>query len=739
MQSRLNSALSRMNHDLRPKTETIKSNVKPNILDLVQEEQYVGEVINLVFETAKVQINDAYRRKAGGIPAQCFLIATRIQPNVDKNTIEDKEEYYEEEDTSVVLLRVIDSANLPGDVDKERILVENAEKTHGDSSLWDENLIDPSTKKLMSFGALQCRVIGTFYMENNGKGEYELKFGNDLSNFYPNRGLKVYKPSAQALSAIVNYGVDSNNSVKMGQVRYSSTNRIGRGVAEVEVSIDPRDLVAQKTAVFGMTRTGKSNTVKIIAKSIYQLRQKANKKIGQLIFDVNGEYANENVQDVNDSGEAQALKNVWEIPVNGEMGSANDVVTYGLLKNAKDPSRVLMKINFYDDSLLQTGKELIDDKLLSDPNQNALYIKSFTSVFFENPEDLDFGEKTRERRRRLIYKTILHLAGFKDPTDGKAFKEDKLFSSELINALDIGIKDFDDLPDNKQKEYTKNLHKYQDVAKTLDKFNQYGCTYAELGRAFEGLLAYTTDVNSTYEDFERDYVARSESGTRWLDVNTSSLLDTFKYKNAAKRIEKAKVYHDPKSAKKDYAQMIYEDLCLGKLVIVDQALGDSDLNKLAAERILRKIFDENNRLFSEAETPTNIIIYVEEAHNLMPKGSEEDTTNIWARVAKEGAKFNIGMVYSTQEVSSIQTNILKNTTNWFISHLNNRQEIRALSDFYDFSDFASSILQAEDKGFIRMKTRSNRFVVPIQVDKFEINKNKDSSTINPEAVSNKSE
>ena len=717
MTDRLNSIFSRMNHDLKPKEEQIVTRKVPDILDLIQEDQYVGEVINLVFEKAKVQVSDGYRRRVGGIPAQCFLIATRINPKNENNRAD-----FEDEDCSAILLRVVDSANLPGDMDKERILVENAERSHGEETHWDNELQDPTTKNLMSFGALQCRVIGTFYMESE-KGIYQLKFGNDLANFYPNRGLKVYKPSELALSGIVNFGVDYNNSVKIGQVRYSSTNRRGRGISEVSVDIDPRDLIAQKTAVFGMTRTGKSNTVKIIAKSIYQLRQKANKKIGQLIFDANGEYANENLQDQDENGEAQALRNVWKFEVNGEMGSPDDVVTYGLMKNANDPNRIVMKINFYDDQLIQVGKELIDDKLTADMNQSALYVKSFTSVFFEALDNLSYGEEVRERRRRLIYKTILHLAGFKDPTGGNAHKESrKLFSDELINALDIGITDFDTLNDNKQKELAKNLDKYRDCATILTRFNEYGTSYAELARAFEALLMFSKDQYSTYNEFEKKYLLTSDSGAIWLDVSTSSLLETFQHKNAAKRIAKAGVYHDPKSAKKDYADMIYDDLALGKLVIVDQALGDSELNKLAAERILRRIFDKNNKQFSDAQMPSNILIYIEEAHNLMPRGSEEDTTNIWARVAKEGGKFNIGMIYSTQEVSSIQKNILKNTTNWFISHLNNREEIRALSDFSDFSDFASSILQAEDKGFIRMKTKSNKFVVPIQVDKFQVSK-----------------
>ena len=109
-------------------------------------------------------------------------------------------------------------------------------------------------------------------------GRYALTFGSDISNYYPNQGLKVYKPRGPALAQIVNYRDPRRHDdgdhplVPVGAMRYASTNRPFQNVSDVKVAITPTDLLGQKTALFGMTRTGKSNTTKIILKAIFGLR-----------------------------------------------------------------------------------------------------------------------------------------------------------------------------------------------------------------------------------------------------------------------------------------------------------------------------------------------------------------------------------------------------------------------------------------------------------------------------------
>jgi len=711
--------------------ENKQNNTDMNTLySLIQNENYVGEVVDLQYKEAIVQVNDFFKQQVGGIASQTFLIATRINPSAPEFPEVNGLPEYEKEDCSVILLRVLNTAELPVDFEKKKLKVDFAQDADVSTGHW-ENLIDPTTKKVMSFSGLKCRVIGTFYIEKTSSG-LELCFGSDLSNFYSNRGLKVFKPKGDALENIVNFGLQKNKTIKIGNVRYSSTQRRNQGTYDVDVRINPDDLVAQKTAIFGMTRTGKSNTVKTIVKAIYQMRflMFKPKKIGQIIFDPNGEYANENLQDKDEAtGQAQAIKNLWKIPVNHKTGSPDDVKIYSLSENKNDPNVNIMKINFFDDKLIQIGKDLIDQKIETDgANTSSHYMRNFLNLTFEEPSDDDMGLKKRYKRRVLVYKTLLYKAGFVPPKTKKLDAMD-LFSNDFFDAMHMGVEIIDNVDATSEENVNKKetnlkisekIQLYRNASETLRRLKLEGVTYDELVVAFEYLNDYINDPESNFRNFDQNYMKNSESKSSWVDNDLSVLLYMFKQTNASRQIAKAKIFHNQKSLNGDYADMVYKDLEEGRLVIIDQALGDSQMNKIAANRIVQKIFVENSKKFANAEHPSDILIFVEEAHNLMPKGSEEDTTNIWARVAKEGAKFKIGMIYSTQEVSSIQRNILKNTTNWFISHLNNKEEVRALEDYYDFEDFSNSILYAEDKGFIRMKTRSNRFVVPVQIEKFQV-------------------
>lgn len=630
---------------------------------------FVGRPFYFDYGKVLLLVNDRHKKNVGGIPEGCFLLCSYDR---------------EPELGEVVLLRVIGPAKLPTDADTIASMVDYY-KEFAPTATPTSNL-DTYTQNEFQFSGLECRVLGTFYKRPDGTEA----FGSDVENFYSANNYSAFKPSGKVLEYIVNFKEDGGviggeGDERIGTVRYAATLR--NPPKELVVSyVTPTDFLAKRTALFGMTRTGKSNTVKKIIQCVERLSasgvQYENEKlqpIGQIVFDVNGEYANANRQD-----EGTAIYELYE----------SKVTRYSTVK--KEGFKV-MKLNFYRDVVQGFG--MLQSLLAEDTSD---YVRSFRAMEFELDADFasDQSYLTRRDRRIAAFLCCLKKAGYKEPAN--------------FTVRFKGVKN-----DPNKNDGLNDLS-----GRTIDP--SQGVSLDDAVAWFEAVWAnYST--HAFFSEYKR------KNGKEWADDDLKALLRmlTLRNENATSApISGYRKFNPGKSLHTETIGKAFEDeivdlLRTGQIVIVDLSEGDPDVQRTYSERVCKRIFQDAMRRF--VSNPKNQVgpsylnfvqMYFEEAHNLFPKKDDKDLGQIYNRLAKEGAKLRIGVNYATQEVSSISGNILKNTQNWFVSHLNNRDELREIEKFYDFADFTESLMRVTEKGFIRMKTYSNAFIVPVQVDRF---------------------
>lgn len=641
---------------LKALTDFLESEEKAEKAGNYDKLRFVGYVLDLGFDEATIITSDPFKKAVGGIPRGSFLIMA-------PDDLSGMPPHFS-------LLRVTATAPTPLSRDVQQTYFELHKKSMPELDIW--------TRGELQWGALTSRVLGMFFPHPDNPER--CMFSGDVNNVVSAHRYKVFSPPDDILNLIINGIVRESNQFPIGKLRFTECTlpfaNIDRPDIDVNVSTD--DFKGFRTAMFGKTRLGKSNVVKIIAQSIIETT-KEDKSVGQLIFDINGEYANDNPQDGNLS-----LRSAYE----------DRCEVYALNPRPGTPSYPL-KLNFYEqpDSSLP-----ILATLLKQNNQRAQYVQSFGSVLLPNINDIQQlpvgGKRNRAIRKIQYYWAILKKAGY-------SVDETRLKALNLTARSRGGPKHFDPhfkptlisaVYDGSSYSSPSNLDELVQHLNKVEEFRQQNPNHPEL-QSGSGPLFDPDDVALLF----------------FLNPTTGG---------GTRTLQPFRQYHDAQAG--NFVKDILKQLDKGQTVILDLGNAADEIRQYFSDLLSREVFSHQEKKFTANDLGDHFIqLYFEEAHNLFPK-EDKDITGVYARFAKEGAKFHIGMVYSTQSPSTINKELLNQTENFFVAHISSQGEVDALAKLQiQYDGLQKDILYTRTPGYMRIMTFSHRFIVPVQVTKFE--------------------
>ena len=129
------------------------------------------------------------------------------------------------------------------------------------------------------------------------------------------------------------------------------------------------------------------------------------------------------------------------------------------------------------------------------------------------------------------------------------------------------------------------------------------------------------------------------------------------------------------------ASNVVEDIKLHlarkRLVVLDLSLMTLEMAYRVAHLILNEIFNYNIEGVTAGKIINTIAVF-EEAQNVLNRKAVEEAKSVFTRWAKEGRKFQLGLIYVTQQPGAIAEEIVSQTDNFFVMHLLNKGDIDAL-------------------------------------------------------------
>ena len=525
-------------------------------------------------------------------------------------------------------------------------------------------------------------LLGMFAAPDSGQGVH---FSRDVGQIRGALHHHVFMPTSDLLDFIVNGTLGEGFKIQFGLLRQAESVTMGSG-PQSPMFVHMPDIRGKRTAMFGKTRLGKSNAVKLLMQGMLEMTA-SSQDVGQLVFDVNGEYANDNPQDGN-----RSIASIYE-----QRSDVYFLAHRGMDDKISSPRRYI-RYNFYERTS-DCGRlmaELLDSGVLD--NESLRYLLQLEFPDFSSYVNNHTPGNTNMRllRRIQLLWTILYAAGFSYSEDklvkvsGGKWKPGDLFNPRFSQPLRMAM--YQSIAGKPVPRMPANL---KEMAREMEIYARFALSYQNDPNLIEGGVPL---VEKEEEIAMRFIVPELGVGPRML----ASCIP----------------YHSEDAT--DFLNDIIRSLDQGRTVIVDLGSANQTVLQFFSRTLSVAVFRHQEAKFVTNQLKGRFVqLYFEEAHMIFPANKPGQVTDIYSRFAKEGAKFHIGIVYSTQSPSTVNSELLSQTENFFIGHISNKREFELLGEVQNtFASIGETVLKYRQPGYMQVLTHSHRYVVPVQARVF---------------------
>jgi DNA helicase HerA-like ATPase len=523
----------------------------------------------------------------------------------------------------------------------------------------------PKRKGLQDFGLVdlpfplrKMRVNPLGILKSEKENQYVFKRGVQT---FPSIGEPVLIPTDNQLRAIVESG--ANRRVKIGTSPLA---------ANAEVSVDPDRLFGRHLAVLGNTGSGKSCTVAgLIQWSIKAAAQDdKNPNARFIILDPNGEYSKV-FKDKGRVFSVNSKENSLQIPLWFWNSSEWSSFTQASAK-AQRPllKRALREVRAGKTSVIKTTDE--ERKL----NLRRYLSSNLISIYKDYKSGAIKTEETKFGYRLMAIKKDLEIKKPEDLT---------IDLQPIIDSIGTAIaathKSFE--KEGKLIEYFR--------AFTEDQVNLIISNIGKVLKELGGIIFQEGPDEDTPLPFKgADFadhlqiLAEQEGVSQYLDfliMRIRSMLGDTRMKNI--------IGNETEISLESWLECyIGEDKSSnGCVTIIDLSLVPSEIVHLVTAVIARITFEalQRYRKIEGKSLPT--VLVMEEAHNFIKHyNSDGDSNNaadvccqIFEKISREGRKFGLGLVLSSQRPSELSPTVLSQCNTFILHRLSNDRDQELVS------------------------------------------------------------